>query len=159
MSQKTVVALVSIGAALAPSLAAAQLLPIPPGRWWDRPRVAQELVLSEEQKGKLESMMIDQARALVDLKAVVEKAEIDLRVAADSEPFDPERVRAAFSALQQARVRMEGERFEMLVQVRQTLTALQWTKLKKLTREWAGRAGKEAEIRERVGPRPMRARP
>jgi Spy/CpxP family protein refolding chaperone len=159
MKRAHLTVLACFAATLVPSVALPQMLPIPPGKWWERPRVAEELALTAEQQEKLESMTVDQARSLVDLKAAVEKAEIDLRVAADGEPLNPEKIRAAFSALQQARMRMEAERFEMLIRVRQTLTTPQWMRLKELTREWAERAGKEGELRDRVGPRPMRARP
>jgi len=70
---------------------------------------------------------------MIDLKAAVDKAEIDLRVMAEGEPFDVRAVRASFGALQQARLRLENERFEMLLKVREVLTAGQWARLKAMT--------------------------
>ncbi|MFH1176369.1 MAG: periplasmic heavy metal sensor [Acidobacteriota bacterium] len=135
-----------------------QPLQFPPGKWWERPRVVEELALTQEQRSKLDAVTMEHARTMVDLKAAVEKAELDLRAAADSDPFDAARVRGAFGALQQARARLEGERFEMLLEVRQVLTTEQWTKLKGAVRERLGAAvrgereplgGREAPFRPR----------
>ncbi len=135
-----------------------QVLQVPPGRWWERPRVAEELVLTAEQREQLEAASLSHARELVDLKAAVEKAEIDLRAAADREPFDAKAVRSAFAALQQARMRMETHRFEMLLAVRQVLTARQWERLKELTREWVREGERGKDIRDGMGPRSLRPR-
>jgi Spy/CpxP family protein refolding chaperone len=124
---------------------AAQPMGVPPGRWWERPRVAEQLALGEEQKTKLESAALASARGMIDLKAEVEKAELDLKAAADIEPLNVAKVREAFKALQQARVRLESERFEMLLKFREVLTQEQWRKLQELKRD---------RLRERGGPSP-----
>jgi Spy/CpxP family protein refolding chaperone len=105
------------------------------GRWWERPRVAAALGLSEEQKGKLEIAALASARTMIDLKAQVEKAELDLKVAADEPTLVVAKVRQAFQALQQARMRLDTDRFEMLLKVREVLTVEQWRKLQELKRE------------------------
>jgi Spy/CpxP family protein refolding chaperone len=130
-------AVLVVGAAGAP----AQPLGVPQGRWWERPRVVEELALTAEQKERLEALTLEHARTMIDLKATVEKAELDLREAADAEPFDAVKVRAAFREMQQARTRLETERFEMLVRSREVLNAEQWRRLRELTRD---------AVRERV---------
>ena len=113
----------------------AQPLGVPPGRWWERPRFADELMLSAEQKARLEVLTVENARGMIDLKAAVEKAELDLRTVAEAEPFDAAKVRAAFREVQQARTRLETERFESLLRVREVLNAEQWRRLRELTRD------------------------
>ena len=71
----------------------------PMGRWWERPKVVEQLGLTPEQTKKLEAITLDQARTMVDLKGAVEKAEIDLRAASDADPFNAKRVRDAFGVL------------------------------------------------------------
>lgn len=117
---------------------------LPPGKWWERPKVAQELGLTAEQKQKLEAASLESARAMIDLKAALEKAELDLRVAGDADPLDPRAAREAFAALQQARMRLESERFELLIKVRQLLTREQWVRLREMTKD---------VLRERLGER------
>jgi Spy/CpxP family protein refolding chaperone len=124
---------------------AAQSLGVPPGRWWERPRVAEQLVLSPEQKDKLNSETVSHSRTLVDLKAAVEKAEIDLRALGEAEPFSGKAAREGFRALQAARQRLEAERFEMLIRVREILTREQWQKLQGMA------AALRQERRERLG--------
>lgn len=108
---------------------------VPPGRWWERPKVAQELGLTAEQKQKLEETTYESARVMIDLKATLDKAELDLKVIGDAEPLDPKRSREAFAVLQQARMRLESERFELLLKVRQVLQPEQWRRLRDMTRE------------------------
>ena len=43
--------------------------------------------------------------------------------------FDPAPVRAAYAVFQTARQKLENERFEMLIEVRQILTYGQWQKI------------------------------
>lgn len=108
---------------------------LPPGKWWERPKVAQELGLTAEQKEKLEAASLESARAMIDLKAALEKAELDLRVVGDADTLDPRAAREAFAVLQQARMRLESERFELLIKVRQLLTREQWVRLREMTKE------------------------
>jgi Spy/CpxP family protein refolding chaperone len=158
MSKRTVVGALSAGLLLAAGVVVAQPMdrtmgggmggPMggPMGRWWDRPQVAEQLALTPDQKQKLETVTLNGARTMIDLKGAVEKAEIDLRAASDAEPFQPDKVREAFHVMQQARERLEMQRFEMLLKVRSVLSAEQWQKLRTVVRErgaMRGRAGGE----------------
>ncbi len=140
----------------------AQPMVVPPGRWWERPRIAAELGLTAEQRKTLDAVALEHARTMVDLKADVEKAELDLRVAADGEPFAAKKVREAFSALLQRRTRLEQERFELLLRVRETLAGEQWKKLTKFVQERftreqeeGGEPGAPAVPRRLQRPRPF----
>jgi Spy/CpxP family protein refolding chaperone len=113
----------------------AQPLGIPPGRWWEQPKVADQLALTADQTQQLNTLTLGHARTMVDLKGSVEKAEIDLRAAAETDPLDAKQVRQNFAALQQTRMRLESERFDMLLKVRQVLTTEQWHKLRDIVRE------------------------
>lgn len=143
----TMVVLIGV-AALGAARAFAQPLGIPPGRWWERPRVAEELGLTAEQKERLENATLAHARTMIDLKASVDKAELDVKAVSERDPFDAKRVRETFAVLQQARQRLETERFEMLLKVRETLSTEQWNRLRDLTRE------RIQEFRERRQDRP-----
>jgi len=151
--------LVAVGIAVIAGSAVAQPLVMPPGRWWERPRLAAELGLSAEQRKTLDEVALKHAKAMVDLKGEVEKAEIDLRMTSDGEPFDARTVREAFGVLQQRRMRLELERFEMLLSVREVLSREQWLKLtnlvKTVLRREAMEGGEEDLPPER---RPLRPR-
>lgn len=115
---------------------------VPMGRWWERPKVVEQLNLTADQTQRLEAITLDQASTMVDLKGAVEKAEIDVRAASDAEPFNAKRVRGAFGVLLQARTKLETQRFEMLLQTREVLTADQWRNLRDLLRERRMEKGK-----------------
>src|SRR5271157_5461542 len=118
----------------------AQPLGIPPGRWWEQPKVAEQLALTADQTQQLNTLTLGHARTMVDLKGAVEKAEIDLRAAAETDPLDAKQVRQNFAALQQTRMRLESERFDMLLKVRQVLTTEQWPKIREIIRQRRERA-------------------
>ena len=134
MRRQLVGSVVALGLLLVAGAVAAQPLSAPADRWWERPAVAQQLGFSPDQTKKLEDIYLVQARAMVDLKATVEKAGIDLRAVADVEPFDAAKVRASFTAFQQARVKLDAQRFETLLKMREVLSLDQWHKLRDILR-------------------------
>ena len=111
--------------ALAGPLAATEF-DLPPGKWWENPRLAERIDLSQEQQNQISEVVYAHARRMIDLKAAVDLAGLDLRQSVDTGGFDPDAVRAAFQSFQDARRKLENERFEMLLAVRQVLTDEQW---------------------------------
>ena len=69
---------------------------------------------------------------MIDLKADVDKAGLDLAESVDQQEFDPAPVRAAYAVFQTARKKLENERFEMLLDVRKILTYEQWQKIEEI---------------------------
>lgn len=97
-------------------------LKLPAGRWWENPKVVAELTLSADQQTRIADLVYRHATRMIDLKAGVEKAELELGARVGRADFDPEQVRAAFAAFQRTRQELESERFEMLLEVRQQLS-------------------------------------
>lgn len=122
---------------------------VPQGRWWTTGAIAEALGLSPEQKARLEQIVSERLKVMIDARAAVEKAQLELRAIAQKEPLDVQKLRQAYQAVQQARARLENERFELLLSQRQVLTAEQWEKAQKIVRERA-RARRE---RRPAGPR------
>jgi Spy/CpxP family protein refolding chaperone len=125
---------------LGAGLAAAELN-IPPGRWWENPRVVERIHLSESQQAAIRDLVVEHARRMIDLNADVKRAEFDLAELVDRDVVDPDQVRQAFAALQKARQRLENERFELLLAVRQSLTREQWRELGRMRQEFNQRQG------------------
>ncbi len=115
--------------------AAAQDLRIPPGKWWENPRLVERLRLTREQQGQIRELVVEHARRMIDLNADVKRAELDLADLVDREPLEPKAVREAFGALQVARQRLEAERFELLLGVRQSVTPQQWHELERIRQD------------------------
>jgi Spy/CpxP family protein refolding chaperone len=114
--------------------AAAQQFDLPPGKWWDDARLSERIGLSDAQHGAIEELVYEHARRMIDLKAAVDRAGLDLAAAARREEFEEDAVRDAYRAFRSARGKLEDERFEMLVAVRRVLTAEQWSSLQELRR-------------------------
>jgi Spy/CpxP family protein refolding chaperone len=105
---------------------------LPPGKWWENPRLVNQIGLTDEQQDQIREVVYQHARRMIDLKADVDKAGLDLAESVDQQEFDPAPVRAAYSVFQTARKKLENERFEMLLEVRQILTYEQWQKIEEI---------------------------
>jgi Spy/CpxP family protein refolding chaperone len=124
---------------------------LPPGRWWEDQRLVDHVGLSDDQQSEIREIVYEHARRMIDLKATVEKAGLDLKASVDQEDFDPAPVRDAHTRFQTARQKLESERFEMLLAVRQVLTYEQWQKIEELKRRVQQNRGQQ----RRPGQRPM----
>jgi len=109
-------------------------LNLPPGKWWENERVVARVGLSEDQQRAIGDLVYKHAHRMIDLNAELKKAELELADSVDRDDFDPAAVRKAFGIFQDARRRLESERFEMLLAVRQTLTSEQWDTLLEIRR-------------------------
>ena len=141
---------------------AANEFDLPPGRWWENQRLIEHIGLSDEQQAQIRDIVYEHARRMIDLKAAVEKAGLDLRASVDQEEFDPAPVRNAHARFQTARQRLESERFEMLLAVRQILTYEQWQQiegLKQRMQQNRGDQGRPPGPRYQPGQRPEGGRP
>jgi Spy/CpxP family protein refolding chaperone len=143
--------IIAVLAAFAPL--AAQQLDVPPGRWWAEPQVVERLNLSAEQQETIRDLVYDHARRMIDLKADVERAGLDLAESVKRDDFDPAAVRKAHAAFQSARSKLENERFEMLLAVRGVLSAEQWASIQEMQlqqgKRWPRRPGAQRPPGER----------
>jgi Spy/CpxP family protein refolding chaperone len=120
---------------------------LPPGKWWENPRVVERVKLTAEQQAAISDLVYQHARAMIDLKAEVEKAELELRDRVDRHDLVPDQVRTAFKVFQAARAALESERFEMLLAVRLQLSPEQWDELQTLHRDFRRNLGQRADPR------------
>ena len=134
MTMHRTITLMLTAVLLTAGLAAAEPT-IPPGRWWENPRVVERIHLTPSQQAAIRDLVVEHARRMIDLNADVKRAELDLADLVDRDEIAPDQVRAAFAALQKARQRLEHERFELLLAVRLTLTREQWRELDRMRRE------------------------
>jgi Spy/CpxP family protein refolding chaperone len=107
---------------------------LPPGRWWEDQRLVSRIGLTDKQQDQIREVVYQHARRMIDLKADVDKAGLDLLGTVDQLDFDPAPVRVAYARFQTARQKLENERFEMLLEVRQILSYEQWQKIEEIKR-------------------------
>lgn len=131
-----IVLLAAACAALAGAPAAAQMPETPPGKWWKRPRVVQLLKISPEQQEKLEEIFARNRRAFVDLKAEVEKNQIDVEELVAKKDSDPKKVSAAVDALEQSRMKLRKSMTMMFLEQKGVLNQQQWTQILERRDDW-----------------------
>jgi Spy/CpxP family protein refolding chaperone len=102
------------------------------GRWWENPKIAQAINLTDDQKKKMDDIFQQHRLSLVDLHATLEKQEIEMKPMIEADQPDEGQVLAQIDKIAQARAELEKANARMLFEIRRTLSAEQWQKLKAL---------------------------
>jgi Spy/CpxP family protein refolding chaperone len=134
-------------AAIAAALAFAQ----PPRGfypWWDRP-IAKTLNLSDAQAKQVRSTIRDYRGKLIDARAALEKAEVELEAALDEENIDQRRANQAVDDLAKARENLTRAFAQMAIQLRSALTPQQWQELQKRRAEQESPMGRRPQAQRR----------
>lgn len=103
---------------------------LPPGKWWRRPEIVQQLALTEDQRAKLDAAFLTNANALIDLRAEVEKQNIALRGELDRPVLNRSNIQRIAGRLTEARGRLFSQELMMMVDMRDVLTDEQWTRMR-----------------------------
>ena len=106
--------------------ARAQLTEAPIGKWWKKPRVVEALKLTPEQQQRIEDIFAKNRRGFIDLKADVEKRQVDLDELMARKDSEPKKVSAAVDAVEQAKLRLRKAHAMMILEMREILTGDQW---------------------------------
>lgn len=147
-----------LGSGLLAGPLAAQLPEMPMGKWWVRPRVVQILGISAEQQEKLDGIFSRNRRSFIELKADVERRQLDLEELMGRKESDAKRVTEAVDALEQARMKLARQRTLMFVDMKAVLTAEQWQRIQERREDWrAERLDDRRRMRGGLPPRGERA--
>ena len=103
---------------------------LPPGKWWRRPEIVQQLNLAEDQQTRLETIFRTAANDLIDLRGEVEKQNITLRGDLDQSQLDRATIRRDAQKLSEARGRLFERELTMLVDMRGVLNDSQWSRMR-----------------------------
>ncbi|MFB3920201.1 MAG: Spy/CpxP family protein refolding chaperone [Terriglobia bacterium] len=125
------------------------------GTWWRNSDVVSKLQLSDDQVKKIEAAYYNHRLKLVDLRADLEKQELQLSPLLDADQPDEAKVAAQIDQVTMARGRLEKEHAMMMLGMRRVLTVDQWKKLQAMRDERRSEMG----VRRRglgLGPGPGR---
>jgi Spy/CpxP family protein refolding chaperone len=103
--------------------------------WWDSP-VARDLNLTDAQTRQIRQTVREYRRRLVDARANVEKAEIDLEDVFNEEQVDQKRGQEAVERLAAARAELTKALSEMSLRLRGVVTLEQWNELQRRRPRW-----------------------
>ena len=84
------------------------------GRWWDKPEVAQQVGITDDQKKKMDDIFQQHKLQLIDLKATLEKQETVLQPLIEADQPDETKILAQIDAIAQARAELEKANARML---------------------------------------------
>ena len=147
-----------LAAALLILVAASAGAQLPPGKWWRRPEIAQQLGLTEEQQSRLDGIFRSSANDLIDLRGDVEKASIALRSELDQPQLNRANIQRVAAHLSDARGRLFERELMMLIDMRGVLTDPQWNRMRvELDRMAEDRAAAQQQPGMRRNP--LRTRP
>lgn len=110
---------------------------VPEHRWWDNPRIAQQIGLTDDQKKKMDEILQQHRLRLIDLHAALEKQEVLLRPMLEADQLDESKVLSQIDAIAQARADLEKANARMLFGIRKVLTPDQWKKMQTIVRAHA----------------------
>ena len=164
MHTRPLPAILLAASALLAAAAPAQMSGVPPGKWWKRPAIVRELGLSAEQQEKLDAILAKNRRVFIDLKADVERKQLDVEELMAKKDSDPKKVAAAIDALGDSRARLRKAALLMVLEMRGVLTDAQWKTVVERREQW--REERRDQMREwrpgrggPGGPRPPETHP
>ena len=111
------------------------------GRWWDNPRIADRIGITDDQKKKMDDIFQQSRLQLIDLNAAVEKQEAIMQPLIGADQPEESKILSQIDAIAQARAELEKNRARMLFSIRQVLTADQWKKLQAIVHQGPPRGG------------------
>jgi len=126
---------------------------LPEGKWWKRPRVVQQIGLSDEQSKRIEEIFVRSRPQLIDLKADLEKKQFDLQQAMENNAARAD-IERKLETVEDARKQLQKTRVLMLLDMKAVLSADQWEHLKQM-REQARERRREVR-QEGQGQKPGR---
>jgi Spy/CpxP family protein refolding chaperone len=100
-------------------------------QWWNRPEIRRDLDLSPQQQRQIQATVKQFRPHLVDVRAEVERAEIELQTQFDRDPIDEARANQAIGRLIEARSDLTRTLSELSLKLRVVLTEKQWQELQR----------------------------
>jgi hypothetical protein len=117
-------------AALFAATVVASAQQLPPGKWWQREAVVQQLQLTSAQQDRLDEIFRGAANDLIDAKAEVDKLQVALRGEIDRPQLRRQEIQRIAARLSEARGRLFEREMLMLVDMRGVLNDEQWRKMR-----------------------------
>ena len=100
--------------------------------WWSKPVVTRQLNLTNVQRQQIRATVMQFRPHLIDIRAEVTKAEIDLQAQFDHDPVDQGKANQAIERLIAARTDLTRTLSQMSLKLRTVLTEQQWRDLQRL---------------------------
>jgi Spy/CpxP family protein refolding chaperone len=120
------------------------------GRWWNNPKVVEQLKLTDEQRKAFDGILLQHREKLIDLRASLQKAELALEPLMRDDQPNEARILSQIDKVAQARAELEKANAGFLLAIRAKLTPEQW----KLVQAYRANRGFEGRGQGRGGQGP-----
>lgn len=111
------------------------------GRWWNDPSMVEKLKLTDEQRKAMDAILLAHREKLIDMRAAVEKAELQMEPLMQSDSPNETKILSQIDAIAQARAELEKANARFLLEIRAKLTPEQWKTLQAARSERMQRRG------------------
>ena len=105
------------------------------GQFWNNPNVAQKLNLSDDQRKAMDGILQNHKMKLIDLRANLEKAEVEMGPLMKADSPDEQAIKAQIDKVVAARAELETANARFLLDIRMQLKPEQWKQLQTLHME------------------------
>jgi periplasmic protein CpxP/Spy len=102
------------------------------GRWWNNPRIVEQLKLTDDQRKAFDQILLQHREILIDLRANLEKAELALEPLIGNDQPNESAILAQIDKVAQARAELEKANARYLLALRSKLTPEQWKQVQDL---------------------------
>jgi Spy/CpxP family protein refolding chaperone len=99
------------------------------GRWWNNPKMVDELKLTDEQRKSMDAIFYQHRERLVDLRGAVQKAELEMEPLMRDDKPNEKQIAEQIDKVAQARAELEKANAHFLFELRGKLTPEQWTQV------------------------------
>ncbi|MGO8757605.1 MAG: Spy/CpxP family protein refolding chaperone [Terracidiphilus sp.] len=111
------------------------------GQFWNNPRLAQQLNLTDDQRKAMDGILQDHRMKLIDLRATLEKAEVAMAPLMKADTPDRGAIEAQIDKVVAARAELEKANSRFLLDLRLQLKPDQWKQLQTLQANRMARDG------------------
>jgi len=108
--------------------------------WWNNPRIAEQLKLTDDQRKAMDAIMLEHREKLIDLRANLQKAELAMEPLMSADTPNDSAITAQIDKVVQARGDLERANARFLLAIRDKLTSDQWKQVQAF-RAGGGRRG------------------
>ena len=122
-------------------------------KWWELPKIAEALQLSEGEKEKLDALYLEARKKSIDLRADVQKEQLELNQVMDGKQFSSEKAVNQYKNLQKAQNELALVNFKYQAAVRELLGDERYQKVRSLAKQ-ARLQRQAAERKKRENRRP-----
>jgi len=122
--------------------------------WWNNPRIAEKLKLTDDQRKSMDAIMLAHREKLIDLRANLEKAELAMQPLMSADTPNDAAITAQIDKVVQARGDLERANARFLLAIRDKLTSDQWKQVQAFRDNDGMRGEQRQQWRRDGGPGP-----